>query len=509
MDLTPIEIPPGVVTKPTKAKNSSNWRASNLMRWDNGSMEPIQPWEQIGYTPPTANFRATHQWRDNAGRTWNAFLSEDDIYVEYNGDLVSIAPTPAMEPFNPTTDGGYGDGLYSDSDYGTARSGIPSRNQYGPAFTMDNWGENLEFMSSPDGRLLEWVPPIGLAAPDPSAAVSGAPTGNRTFVVTPERHIMLFQQGGNIAEFAWCDKEDNTNWNFADVASEAGTLPVEPASPIVTAKNIGTVGTLFFTLKRAFLSSYIGKPDIYNADELNESAIPMTSAMVARAGDQAHWLSESGAWRFNGVSIEPVPCDIWEWIKEEMDFSATRNTGCAIHITSRAEIWYFFSSSSTDYNDRLAIFNYRDGWWAQSYFGRSCGYAEDAIDNPIMADRKMVYKHESGSTYDGLTEGPWLESFTLNVAGGVALSTFRQMVPEVVGDASRLSFQIATRNVRNPDVDVYSPKRKLQRNGYVDFMTKSRDFRLKISADDINAVDWRIGSLLVDIAAAGKKTGNK
>lgn len=506
-----IELLPGVVSTPTNAKNTANWRAANLIRWTAGAMEPIQPWERYGYaTDLTTTVRALHQWRDNSNRTWNAYLTEDDVYVEFGGDLYSIQPSPALGIYLPP-DGGYGDGIYSgDLNYGEAPTGVVPRDTFAPAFTLDNWGENLLIMSSVDGRLLEWVPPVGSDPPDPSALVANSPSG-RSFVVTPERHVIIFQQDGNPSEFAWCDKEDNTNWSFADVASEAGTLPVEPASPISVAKSLGSIGTLFWTLRRAYISRYIGKPNIYNADEIGETGTPLSPSIVARAGDQALWMAESGVWKFNGVSIEPVDCPIWPWIWELIDLDATRSNGNAVNISARTEIWFFFSDGSlVTRNTHVAIYNYRENWWSQGYFGRNCGYADDALANPIMADGLIVYKHESGNTFADVAEGPWLESFVINAGGGDNMNLLRQIMPEVkAGNTGRLSFQLATRDKRNDQDDIYQDKKKIQEGGNVDFMQKSRDFRIRISVDDTAADFFRIGNLNLNISPVGKRGGKK
>ena len=53
-------------------------------------------------------------------------------------------------------------------------------------------------MASSDGRLLRWIPgpPTEPEGPNLAKPVENAPIGNRTFIVTAERHVMLFAMDG-------------------------------------------------------------------------------------------------------------------------------------------------------------------------------------------------------------------------------------------------------------------------------------------------------------------------
>ena len=46
----PLEIPPGVVSKPTKQQRSSNWAEVNLFRWVEGLMAPVGGQSQYNFT---------------------------------------------------------------------------------------------------------------------------------------------------------------------------------------------------------------------------------------------------------------------------------------------------------------------------------------------------------------------------------------------------------------------------------------------------------------------------
>ena len=120
-----------------------------------------------------------------------------------------------------------------------------------PAWSLDNFGQVLLAMTSPDGRLLQWDPSGGGTGVPPAAMteVTSDDTGlgvaphGRLFVVTQERFVVIFgmvddgtPQEGSFRRFGWCDQENFHAWDFSNVTSQAGFLDIEPASPIVAAQ---------------------------------------------------------------------------------------------------------------------------------------------------------------------------------------------------------------------------------------------------------------------------------
>ena len=81
--------------------------------------------------------------------------------------------------------------------------------------------------------------------------VKNAPVGNRTFVVTAERHVMLFGPDGVANHFGWCSQEDIEDWNFASVENTAGFYAIEPASRIINAM-AAQYSIIFWTVQGAY-----------------------------------------------------------------------------------------------------------------------------------------------------------------------------------------------------------------------------------------------------------------
>jgi hypothetical protein len=139
------------------------------MRWVEGKMAPVGGQAQYTYAF-ASRCKAIHGWYGLDAVYYTAYLCEANLYVDVGGELFDISPNPPLVAPSPVGVGGYGDGDYSNGDYGVPTTGgslIPT-DQLPDAWSLDNFGQILLAMTSPDGRLLEWSPANG----DPGVVAS-------------------------------------------------------------------------------------------------------------------------------------------------------------------------------------------------------------------------------------------------------------------------------------------------------------------------------------------------
>ena len=113
-------------------------------------------------------------------------------------------------------------------------------------------------MASSDGRLLRWIPgpPTEPEGPNLAKPVENAPIGNRTFVVTAERHVILFAMDGVTNQFGWCSQEDIEDWDYSDLTSSASFYEIEPAAPFLAAQAT-RFGVLAFTVVGTYFAGVL------------------------------------------------------------------------------------------------------------------------------------------------------------------------------------------------------------------------------------------------------------
>jgi hypothetical protein len=517
-------FPAGVTTLLSRAAKINNWRDANLVRWDDGvTMRPIGGWEKVPLTPAlpsgfpfASRCRAMHRWVALNGLVWTAYVCEQHCYVESGSTLTDITPyaSPGV-PSIPAITGdnaGYGELLYSAGNYGVdAVPAVASTIQkFSKAWSVDNWGQDLLVMWSYDGFLWKWSPSTPATPLAKVAAVKGTiPTANRQFVITPERHVMLF--GGStdgsvrFGDITWCSSEDITDWDIASITNTAGNYTVDPLSPIVAAR-LSSAGILVFTPAMTHVLDYIGLPYVYRIRPVGKVPIPISAASVTSVPAGIAWVSIEGFWLWNGTTADIVPCPLWDSISTRMDFGHCVLESSIVSMLNRGEVWWFWVDKDLGIqNSRYIALDYRSKIWMPGYLNRTCGitYGNDRF--PIMTDGWTVWKHETGFTYPNALFMPYIESQTLNVFDGERWNTISKILPDIAGDKDALAFSIAMNNDRTDySTQQYSARQTINPHGWVDIRVTARDARLRI--DMIKGSDWTtVGPIIFDIKPRGKK----
>jgi hypothetical protein len=510
----PLEIPPGVIAKPTKKMRSSNWAEVNCMRWVEQQMAPIGGQAQYNYAF-ASRCKRVHSWYGLDEVLRIAYLCEGHLYVDTGGTLTDISPTPPIVMPSPPATGGFGDGLFGDDTFGTPRtiSTIEALDKNPDAFSLANFGSILYAMTSPDGRLLMWDPKVGgPAVVQPADLDRGPVPQGRLFVVTQERFLMIFgstadgtADGGSFRRFAWCDQENPGAWDYSNVTSQAGFLDIEPSSPIVAALATRS-GVLFWTGKKAYVSQFLGAPYIYNYVELAEGCTPWSPQSAVNTSGLALWFSQQGVFSFDGTSIMPVACMVRPWIDDDIDLLNVRFQACAVHVANFSEFWWFFPQDGEPWNTRAAIYAYKEGWWGQARMARSAGITASYATHTIMADGTVAFEHEAGAVYPADVELPWAETFDLNLNSGAKLTTIKQLLPDVEGDITNLLYSIFYRNSRSTGTpELQTTPKPVRSDGYVDLRTTGRDIRLRIALAGPLVQPVTVGQHLVDSVARGDR----
>jgi hypothetical protein len=502
----PIEIPSGVMTRPTKAMRSSNWAEVNLVRWTEGQLSPVGGQAQFPYSF-ASTCRKIHGWYDLAGTYHIAYLCEKNVYVDTGGTLTEITPSGGMQ--GPTFGvGGYGDLTYNLSTYGTARaqSTIAPITQMPDAYSVDNFGAILLVMTSADGRFLSWDP--AAVAGTLLTAVTGAPQG-RLFVVTNERFVVVFglvlAGVGNAFRFGWCDQEDYTDWNFADVANQAGFYDIQPSSPFITAI-AGRYGVLFFTAKQAFILYYSGLPYVYSYTQIGDNCTPWSPNSLISTAAQTAWISEQGLWTFDGTNITPVPCPVMPWVLKTLDLGMVREYSFAVHVSNFNEVWWFFPETGNNYNTKCIIFNYKEGWWSQGQMQRSAGITSSYTAYVIMAKGAVAFQHELGNYYSADAMLPFAETFNLNLTSGSRFVTVKQILPDLGGAADSPIHSLFYRNSRSQGApELQTPLIATRPDGYIDCRTTGRDIRLRLQAQGPSVPFFTVGQYQIDSTVRGDR----
>jgi hypothetical protein len=524
MEQLPVTIPPGVIRNATPAGVGLHWYDSHLMRWVAGRMRPILGWEEIdfesfpGFPSP---IRAMHRWVDQGGLERLAVLCETALFVIEGSTVINVSPLEEKNPDNtvryaagikgPTgslTSGGYGNDAYDIGTYDTPRASRGTIRKIGEVWRLGNWGEHLIAMASTDGRLLRWIP--GEAHADRVKGQEGgstanfAPEGNRTFVITPERYVMLFGMGGRVNKFGWCSQEDIEDWNFAETTNTAGFYEVEPMSRIIDAQ-VARYTTIFWTVAGSYVVEYKALPYIYTYAYLGSHAGPLSGQSAAVFSGTVMWPALDGFWMFDGSAVSQVPCSVLDWFQKNLDDRATRARMAGWFNGAASEVWWCFPTKGNSENNKLIIYNFEERWWSIGDLDRTCGYPGTLAAYPIMATTNKIFRHEKGNTYPG-AELPWIRSGQISPdsKGGIRATT-KQLLVDTDAPLNAVSYQIIATKGRFAGAVEYTKGPRLPRlQGKIDYRVTGRDFAVKMASTNAG-LDWSFGQGAILLAPRGTR----
>ena len=491
MPLIPLQLPPGVYRNGTAYQAQGRWHDANLVRWTQGTMQPVGGWEErvaMGAAPP----RGAIAWRDLSGDRKLASGSFDKLIVTSAGGIVTdITPASLVAGLvDRQPNAGYGGGFYGFSAYGTPR---PDTGAYTEATTwsMDTWGEFLVACSTADGRLLEWT----LNVANDAVAVTNAPTSNLGIFVSEERFMVALGAGGNPRKVQWSDREDRNVWTPA-ATNAAGDIELQTGGQIMQA--IRTRGqTLILTDQDAHTMTYVGQPFVYGFGRVGMScgAVSRRSAVPMDSG--VFWMGPSGFYSFSGGAVSEVRSDIADYVFSDINTSQISKVW-AVANSEHDEVWWFYPSGASTECDRYAVYSTTENHWTIGSMARTAGVDAGILSRPVWwGVNGMAYNHEKGLNYSGAAV--FAESGPVEISGGEQVMSAVELIPDekTQGD---VTVTFSTRFHPNDTERTYGPY-SLANPTAVRFT--GRQATMKVTGARL--ADWRFGIPRLDVRPGGRR----
>lgn len=489
MALLPITLPPGVYRNGTAFQASGRWRDASLVRWTDGTMQPIGGWT-TRVTMAAYPIRGAISWRDLGGDRYIAGGTYAGLLVASASGTVTDITIAGLTVGSVDAEQnlGYGGGFYGVGTYGTPRADTGA---YGEATTwsLDNWGEYLVACSYADGRLLEWQLDTALNA----VAISGAPTGNLGLVVSEERFLFALGAGGNPRKVQWCDREDNTTWTPL-ATNEAGDIELQTSGQIM--QGIRARGqTLILTDLDAHTATYQGPPFVYGFERVGSAcgAISRHSAVSVDAG--VFWMGQRGFYRYSGGAVQELPCDVLDYMFGNLN-AAQSSKVYGVANSQFSEIWWFYpQSDGTECSDYVA-FNIKEGHWSIGVIDRTCGIDKGVFSTPIwFASSGVAYNHETANNRNG--EAVYAESGPISLGAGDTVMAATMLIPDELTQGE-VTATFKTRFHPNDTERSYGPYTMANPT---DIRFTGRQVSMRI--DGVANTSWRVGVPRLDVKAGG------
>lgn len=495
--LVPVDLPPGVYRNGTQYQTRGRWYDANLIRWVDGVLRPVGGWTRITTNALTSKARSLFSWRTNGGGRWMAIGTSAQLLVtRTDGIIYDVTPTGFITGGDDAVEQlGYGGGVYGTSTYGTPRPG--GTFQAPITWQLDSWGEYLVGVARNDGKLYEWR----LNSSVPAAKIVNAPTQCLGILVSDERHILAFGAGGNSRKVQWCDKENNTLWTPA-ATNEAGGFEFQTTGEFMRAVRVRGQ-YLVITDVDAHVMNYIGQPYIFRRERIGSDCGLIGPHAITVAGSSGFWMSDKKFWRFDGATVQEVPCDVADYVFSDINLfqghKFTAGTNGAF-----GEVWFWYCSSGATEPNRYVIYNPNEGHWSIGKLSRTAWQDRGVFPQAhAMGSDNHLYRHEEGWLDAGSPRFStiYAETGALELENGDRTGYINQIIPDEA-NSGEVSLRFRTRFTPNGAEYSFGPY-LVRPNGYTDARLSGRQLVMRVqpTVDD----DFRIGKMRLDVIAGSAR----
>lgn len=441
--------------------------------------------------------------------------------------------------------GGWGSLAWNEEEWG-GDPDLAVLDQMG-IWSQDNWGEDLVACplggaiyywdaDTPSTRLISIsdIPPDYFGPGTPGA--DGNAPFECTFIIVShrDRHLLAFgctPYGGGDADpmiFRWCSQEVITNWNEADLAGTAGSLPLSNGSKfiagIATAREI-----LVWTDQALYSVQYIGPPLIWTAELLDRFSDIAGMKAVCSFNGVVYWMGRAGIYAYSGRT-EKVPCPIWGYVSDRLNQDQFAKVYASPNQKHNEVIW-FYPSIYDPMIDSYIAYNVMDQTWTFGSLNRTAWLDIDATHGVIAASGEdgRIYAHDIGAD-DGSTSpvspiNAFIESGPIELSSeghydkGDKMMFIRRILPDVTfreaptsSDAPQMNLVLKMMDKPGSGFD-QNASRTTQRTATVpveefteEVYVRLRGRSMTIRAEsNTTGTNWRLGVTRIDARTDGQR----
>lgn len=428
-----------------------------------------------------------------------------------NGGNVRIQYLLATGQVSSTAALGYGEGGYGLGPYGIgASSGAQTQLRQ---WTMGQFGRIL--IACPiGGAIYEWDPASGFFE-NPASIISGSPAvATGIFIAMQQQQIIAYgitDPNTSLQDpmlIGWCDVANFNVWT-ASATNQAGTFRLPRGSRIVGGLQGPQYG-MHWTDLGVWLQQYIGFPLVYGFNEIAQGCGLISMRSVGVLGGIVYWCSLNQFNAFNGASVTPLPCAVWDIFFQNANFSQ-QDKFLLAPDSHFDEFFYFYASlSGTGEIDSYIKYQQVDNVWDLGTLVRTAWYDQNDVlaNNPIGVDgAALIQQHEIGNDADGLPMTSSITTGFFKLAEGLVIIFIERMIPDFVA-APGTSIQITVDMVNYPDDTPLFSKTFTWIAGttqYIIVRGRGRFAQLTISSSGAGSF-WRLGECLWVGTGSGRRS---
>jgi len=316
----------------------------------------------------------------------------------------------------------------------------------------------------------------------------------------------------------WASQDAPQIWTPTQLNS-AGFIRVSRGSKIV--RGLATrQETLIWTDTHLYSLQFLGNRDVFSLQELADNISIIGPRAVTTVNNTTVWMGLDKFYSYNG-QVQTLPCTLREYVFAGMNLDQTDQIVCGTNERFN-EVWWFYPSKESNWNDRYVIYNYFEQAWYYGNLGRTAW-----LDAPLRTlpaavytgpdcGHGVLYNHESGVDDDDAPMESFIQSSDFDLQDGDQFLLTRRIIPDINFNESTAATPeviLAIRPRNSPGGLYFTQPTNAQRvietsvNNYTNevfIRARARQMALRVSSEDLG-VQWQLGSPRLDVRPDGKK----
>jgi hypothetical protein len=196
----------------------------------------------------------------------------------------------------------------------------------------------------------------------------------------------------------WSDQDNIYVWT-PDATNQAGSVRLSHGSELITVVQTRQE-IVAFTDSSVYSFQYLGPPIVWGSQLLGDNlSIAGPNAAVIGSGI-VFWMGIDKFYMYDG-RIQTLDCDLRRYVFNDFNTAQRNQVYCS---TSEGfnEIWWFYPSLSSNYNDKYVVYNYVEKVWYYGSMSRSAWLDSGLLPVPIATTYDSttqigrLINHESG-----------------------------------------------------------------------------------------------------------------
>jgi hypothetical protein len=319
----------------------------------------------------------------------------------------------------------------------------------------------------------------------------------------------------------WASQDQPEVWQPL-VTNSAGFIRVSKGSKIVRA--IPTRQEIVVLTDASVYSlQFTGTTDVFSLQELANNTSIISPRAVTTASNTVFWMGEDKFYMYDG-RVQPLPTTLREYVFKDLNFSQTDQIVSGTNEGFN-EIWWFYPSLNSNWNDRYVIYNYLDQNWYYGTIERTA-WLDTPLRNVPAATTTgendqlngILFSHEIGVNDAGAPMEAYIESADFDIQDGEQFMLTRRIIPDINFNQSDVTGTTPTVNItvrpRNSPGSQYQNDPSDTQNviettaniftNQIFIRARARQMAIKVASDQLGT-QWQLGTLRLDARPDGKR----